>query len=216
MRNQDGIVRQAVLPGVIHRHRVGRSRGLESDGEEHNLLVGILFGDPHGIHWRVHNAHIAAGRFDAEQITPEPGTCGQPLYSGLVGLQEPGTRSMSPKEQKITFGLCSDRSALSINSTGVTQTGQPGPCASVISLGEQFVDAVFHDGVRLPAADLHDRPRPGDDARDAGSILLGRGGVAILFHVLHASTRFQTSSSPARPFASDIRRSAAPPSRPAG
>ena len=47
----------------------------------------------------------------------------------------PGTRSMSPKEQKITSGRCAICTALSINSSGVTQTGQPGPCTSSISFG---------------------------------------------------------------------------------
>lgn len=40
---------------------------------------------------------------------------------------EPGTRSMSPKEQKITSGREAISSALSITSSGVTHTGQPGP-----------------------------------------------------------------------------------------
>src|SRR5579864_781178 len=52
-------------------------------------------------------------------------------------LDEPGTRSMSPNEQKITSGRCAIATALSINSIGVTQTGQPGPCTSVISLGSR-------------------------------------------------------------------------------
>ncbi|CAM5687651.1 hypothetical protein SAFG77S_04910 [Streptomyces afghaniensis] len=39
----------------------------------------------------------------------------------------PGTRSMSPKEQKITPGREAISSALSMTSSGVTQTGQPGP-----------------------------------------------------------------------------------------
>ena len=42
---------------------------------------------------------------------------------------------MSPKEQKITSGRDAISSALSINSSGVTQTGQPGPCTSSISGG---------------------------------------------------------------------------------
>src|SRR5579864_4657388 len=52
-------------------------------------------------------------------------------------FDEPGTRSMSPKEQKITSGRCEIDTALSINSSGVTQTGQPGPCTSVISFGSK-------------------------------------------------------------------------------
>src|SRR5271165_4429911 len=52
-------------------------------------------------------------------------------------FDEPGTRSMSPKEQKITSGRCAIATALSINSIGVTQTGQPGPCTSVMSRGNK-------------------------------------------------------------------------------
>jgi hypothetical protein len=39
----------------------------------------------------------------------------------------PGTRSMSPNEVKMTSGRAAISSALSIISSGVTQTGQPGP-----------------------------------------------------------------------------------------
>src|SRR5579863_210193 len=56
---------------------------------------------------------------------------------------EPGTRSMSPKEQKITSGLCAIATALSISSIGVTQTGQPGPCTSVISRGNRSSRPLF-------------------------------------------------------------------------
>src|ERR1700758_1996637 len=52
-------------------------------------------------------------------------------------FEEPGTRSMSPNEQKITSGRREIETALSINSSGVTQTGQPGPCTSVISFGSR-------------------------------------------------------------------------------
>src|SRR5579859_8112529 len=52
-------------------------------------------------------------------------------------FDDPGTRSMSPKEQKITSGRLAMATALSINSIGVTHTGQPGPCTSVISFGSR-------------------------------------------------------------------------------
>src|SRR5579864_3076096 len=52
-------------------------------------------------------------------------------------LDEPGTRSMSPNEQKIASGRFAIATALSINSIGVTHTGQPGPCTSVISFGSR-------------------------------------------------------------------------------
>src|SRR6266498_856991 len=50
---------------------------------------------------------------------------------------DPGTRSMSPNEQKMASGRFAMATALSINSIGVTQTGQPGPWTSVISRGSR-------------------------------------------------------------------------------
>src|SRR5579864_8199363 len=52
-------------------------------------------------------------------------------------FDEPGTRSISPNEQKIASGRFAMATALSINSIGVTQTGHPGPCTSVISRGRR-------------------------------------------------------------------------------
>src|SRR5579862_2360580 len=52
-------------------------------------------------------------------------------------FDDPGTRSMSPNEQKIASGPLAIATALSINSIGVTHTGQPGPCTSVISRGSR-------------------------------------------------------------------------------
>src|SRR5262249_6852864 len=50
---------------------------------------------------------------------------------------------------------------------------------------EQPVDAVLDDGVGLPAAHLHDRPRPGDGAGDRTGQRTGGRAVAVLVHVLH-------------------------------
>src|SRR4051812_17590717 len=44
-----------------------------------------------------------------------------------MSLDDPGTRSMSPNEQKMTFPSAATASARSICSSGVTHTGQPGP-----------------------------------------------------------------------------------------
>ena len=49
------------------------------------------------------------------------------LRPGDLFLAVPGTRSMSPKDQKMTSGLAAMATALSISSTGVTHTGHPGP-----------------------------------------------------------------------------------------
>ncbi len=43
---------------------------------------------------------------------------------------EPGTRSMSPNEQRIASGRFAISMASSMSAIGVTQTGHPGPCTS--------------------------------------------------------------------------------------
>ncbi len=70
----------------------------------------------------------------------------------------PGTRSMSPNEQKITSGRAAMASAWSIISSGVTQTGQPGPWNEFDFARQQLVNPVADDRVRLPAAHLHHHP----------------------------------------------------------
>src|ERR1700756_607874 len=52
-------------------------------------------------------------------------------------FDDPGTRSMSPNEQKMTSGRAAMATALSISSIGVTHTGQPGPCTRLISRGRR-------------------------------------------------------------------------------
>src|ERR1017187_3584035 len=51
---------------------------------------------------------------------------------------EPGTRSMSPNEQKMTFGRRAIACARSIISSGVTHTGHPGPCTSSTPSGRSW------------------------------------------------------------------------------
>jgi hypothetical protein len=65
---------------------------------------------------------------------------------------------MSPKEQKITPDRPAIACALSIISSDLTQTGQPGPCTSSSSSGQQTIDTVFGDAASLAAADFHQHP----------------------------------------------------------
>ena len=81
---------------------------------------------------------------------------------------------MSPKEQKITSG----REAIGVGAVDHFQAGDADRAAGAVNqfdfLGQDFVDAVFDDGVRLPAADFHDRPGPGDGAGDGVGQFLRR------------------------------------------
>ena len=95
---------------------------------------------------------------------------------------------MSPNEQKMTSGRDAISRARSIISSGVTQTGQPGPWMSSIWLGQELVDAVADDRVRLAAADLHDRPGPGRGGLDLGEEPAREGRVLELVEVLHGTS----------------------------
>ena len=76
--------------------------------------------------------------------------------------------------------------ALSINSIGVTQTGQPGPWTSVMSFGKSASTPYLTMVCVWPAADLHDRPRPGDLAGDRGGhSRWAASGIPIFIHVFH-------------------------------
>ena len=48
---------------------------------------------------------------------------------------DPGTRIMSPNEVMITSGRAARCIASSTRPIGITQTGQPGPCTSVMDSG---------------------------------------------------------------------------------
>ena len=97
-------------------------------------------------------AHPAASRRPERRrrapLTPEAGRC-----------REPGTRSMSPKEQKITSG----RAAIAQRLVDHLERGDAdrtaGPVDQLDPVGQQLVQPVLDDRVGLPAADLHQRPR---------------------------------------------------------
>ena len=92
---------------------------------------------------------------------------------------------MSPKEQKITSGREAMAWARSIISSDVTHTGTTGAMHQLDPLGQELIDAVLDDGMRLPAADFHDDPGPGHGARNGvGQFARGRG-VAIFVEVFH-------------------------------
>ena len=77
------------------------------------------------------------------------------LASSSVPLP-PGTRIMSPKLVKMTFGVSATAMASSMRPIGITHTGQPGPCTSSTLRGQHVLDAVAVDGVGVAAAHLHE------------------------------------------------------------
>ena len=97
----------------------------------------------------------------------------------------PGTRSMSPNEQKMTSGREAIRIALSICSIGVTHTGQPGPCTSVISGGSKSSMPNLTMECVCPPHHFHEGPGPGGDVSNRSGVLLREPGVAVFVYVFH-------------------------------
>src|SRR5712691_13381606 len=102
---------------------------------------------------------------------------------------EPGTRNMSPKEQKITSGCCAMASALSIISSEVTQTGQPGPWTSSISSGNKRSIPYFTIACVLPAADFHQDPRFGGEAPNFSDDAFRQRFVPVFVEIFHAARK---------------------------
>ena len=104
---------------------------------------------------------------------------------------------MSPKQVKITFGLARDRDAVvdPAHRDHADRTARPVDELDV--RGQQVVDAVLVDRVRVAAADLHELVvAPGlDRGEDLGRHHAAQLGVAELVDVLRASS--PTSATPA-------------------
>ncbi len=114
----------------------------------------------------------------------------------------PGTRSMSPKQQKMTSGRGAMCTALSISSSGVTHTGQPGPCTSFNLFGQQLIQPELDDGMRLSAANFHQRPGASGDAVDLLRERLRGSRVAIFAGILHGFAPPSGESWPSSPSSS--------------
>src|SRR5690606_20985437 len=73
MRDQHAEVEHTAMCSFPDCHRVCGGCRLEADRKEDDLPVRILLCDAHGIERRVHDAHIATGGLDAEQVGLAPG-----------------------------------------------------------------------------------------------------------------------------------------------
>src|SRR3974390_148168 len=94
---------------------------------------------------------------------------------------------MSPNEQSVTSGREAISIALSIYSTGVTQTGQPGPCTKLTSPGNSRSMPNRTNPVGLPAAHLHQGPRTRHAAGDGRRKAVRCGGIPVFVTELHTN-----------------------------
>ncbi len=69
VRDEHAEVRESLARGHPDGHGVGRRGRFESNGKEHDLLVGIGGRNGDGVERRVHHPHIAAMRFQLQEIS---------------------------------------------------------------------------------------------------------------------------------------------------
>src|SRR5581483_8720886 len=178
VRNQDGNVLYAFLLSAPYQHRVCGRGGLESDGEEYDVLVGICPGNLQAIQRRVNNPHIAALRLDGKKIA----------------FRSRHTQHVAERAE--------DNVRTAGNGVGLVnhlQRGDAHRAARAVhqfnSFGQQEVEAVFHDRVRLSAADFHDHPGPGLDAADLVHHLARQLLVPVFVKVFHGLSGLALCSS---------------------
>ena len=153
------------------QRQCGRRRSrLEADGEEHDLAVGVLLGDPHRVERRVDHAHVRALGLGVEQRAVRSG---HPQH--VAEAREDHVRLVSDRDAVVdpAHRDHAHRAAGAVDELDVRR--------------QQVVDAVLVDRVRVPAAHLHDLVVA---ARlDGRQDLAGQGaaelGIAELVDELH-------------------------------
>ena len=83
------------FPGQPHGHGIGRRGRLEADGEEDDLPIRIGRGQVHGIERRIDDAHVAALRFELQQIAVRAGHA-QHVAEGAEDDVGPGGDGVGP------------------------------------------------------------------------------------------------------------------------
>ena len=162
------------------RGDVGRCRRLEADREEHHLAVRVLAGDPQRVERRVDHAHVRALRLRLEQRPVPSGDAHHVAEAREDHLGVPRNRDPivdAPHRDH------ADRTA--------------GPVDELDVLGQQVVDAVLVDRVRVPAAHLHHLVVPArlDRREDLRGQRPPERAVAELVDELHGPSL--TSATPA-------------------
>ncbi len=172
MRYQHAEIVQLSLLRQPDRHRIGRRGGFKSDRKENHLLIRIRRREVHRIHWRINDAHVRpALRFQLQQIAARS--------RHAQHVAERTERHLRPRDDGVRpvdhlHRRDADRAA--------------GAVHQFDRFGENFINAIFDDGVRLPAADFHDDPGPGRGAGNRGGQFFRRFGVAIFVEIFHGKS----------------------------
>ena len=142
------------------------------DREEDDPAVRVLPGEAQRVEGRVDDAHVAAARLHLEQVVVRARHA-QHVAEGAEDHVRPGgdgDRAVDHLERRDA-----DRAAGAVHEAHRRR--------------QQLVHAELQDGVGLAAADLHERPGPGDRLADAAHDRVDGGGVAVLVDVAHQARR---------------------------
>ena len=162
-------VRDTELTGTKHRDRGRGCSRLEPDGEEHDVTVRGIHGDAECIERRIYEAHVGAARLRLEQIGL---AAGHTHHVAERGEDHPrrlgdGDRVVDSSHRDDTYGTA--RAVHELD-----------------ALGQDMLDAVAVDRVRVTTADLHELEEvvTGQlgDARDQRT---RRNRIPILVDVFH-------------------------------
>ena len=156
------------------RHRGGRRRGFEADREEHDVTIGVVDRDLECVERRVHESHVGAARLRLDEVAL--GT-GHPHHVAERREDDAGLFGQPHRVVDAPHRDHADRA--------------PGSVHQFDGLGQQMLDAVAVDGVRVTAAHLHELEmvagREFGDRFDQGA----RGGrVPEFVDELHARNLF--------------------------
>ena len=173
VRNQHREVFQPHLGRLGDRHRIGRGGGLEADGEKHDLAIGMLPGERHRVHRRVDHPHVAPFRLDREQILPRAGHAEHVAERAENHLRPAGdghglVENLDRRD--------ADRAAGAVDHRDLAR--------------QHFIEREADDRVRLPAANLHDVPRPRRGGANGGGQASNGVGVAVFVEESQGSRGF--------------------------
>jgi hypothetical protein len=135
---EDEEVAQALGLGALQRQCRGGRRGLEPDREEHDLAIRVLARELQRVERRVHHAHVSAARLGVEQRAVR-GRHAQHVAEG----------------REDHLGALGDRDRVVLATHRYDAHRAARPVDQLDLVGQQVLDAVLVDGVRVPAADLH-------------------------------------------------------------
>jgi len=165
---QNAEVLHPQLPRPPHGHSVGRSRGLEAYRKEHDILLRDPSGQLQCIEGRVDNPYLPPFRPYLQEVRLAPR---YPEHVSEGGEDHVGAGSQMDGPVDLFQRGNADRATRTMDHLHRTT--------------QDLVDPLPDDGVRLPAADLHQHPSPRGSGGDAPEEGPGQLRIPVLAQVPH-------------------------------